>query len=105
MVVDRGALAAQHPRRRPDGLRGPGPALEGGLGGERPDRGRGDAAEPDPGRRRRRRPRTSSAKPTATLEMSSNRRLAILWKAVIPASGSGIRTALISSPGCRTDWR
>jgi hypothetical protein len=45
---------------------------------------------------------TSSAKPTATLEMSSNRRLAILWNAAIGATGSGIRTARISSPGCMT---
>ena len=46
--------------------------------------------------------RTSSAKATATLEMSSNRRFAILWKAAIGASGSGIRTARISSPGSLT---
>ena len=41
----------------------------------------------------------------ATLEMSSNRRLAILWNAVSGASGSGIRTALISSSGRRTVCR
>ena len=37
--------------------------------------------------------------------MSSNRRFAILWKAVSGASGSGIRTARMSSPGSRTDFR
>ncbi len=47
-------------------------------------------------------PVTSRAKATATLEMSSNRRLAILWKATVGASGNGMRTALISSPGSRT---
>ena len=46
--------------------------------------------------------RTSSANATATLEMSSNRRLAILWNAVSGASGNGTRTALISSPASRT---
>ena len=49
--------------------------------------------------------RTSRAKATATLEMSSNRRLAILWKAASGATGSGIRTARMSSPGSRTDRR
>ena len=69
-------------RRLVDGLLGPRPADQRGLG--RAARGSGwrrrrrDRSAPD-GRRRR---RTSSAKPTATLEMSSNRRLAILWKAV-----------------------
>ncbi len=48
---------------------------------------------------------TSSAKPTATLEMSSKRRLATLWNAAMPASGSGIRTARISSSGRSTVWR
>ena len=46
--------------------------------------------------------RTSSANATATLEMSSNRRLAILWNAASGASGSGIRTDLISSAASRT---
>ena len=52
------------------------------------DRRRCDATEPDPRRgvRRRRRRRARSA--TATLEMSSKRRLAILWNAVSPASGT-----------------
>ena len=48
---------------------------------------------------------TSSAKATATLEMSSNGRLAILWNAVKPAAGSGTTTSVISSPGRRTDSR
>ena len=47
----------------------------------------------------------SSANPMATLEMSSARRLAILWNAVSPASGRGIRMALISSPGRRAVLR
>src|SRR4249919_2779912 len=42
-----------------------------------------------------------TAYPTATLEMSSKRRLAILWKAISGASGRGIRIALISSLGRR----
>ena len=43
---------------------------------------------------------SSMANPTATLEMSSKCRFAILWNAVIPAVGSGTRTARISSsPG------
>jgi hypothetical protein len=48
---------------------------------------------------------TSMAYPTATLEMSSKRRLAILWKALISASGNGMRTDLISSSALRTDDR
>ena len=44
-------------------------------------------------------PSSRRAKPTATLEMSSNRRFAILWNALIGATGSGIRITLISSPG------
>ena len=43
-----------------------------------------------------------SAYATATPEMSSNRRLQILWNAVTGAMGSGILIVLISSPGCRT---
>ena len=65
----------------------------------RPQRGGGDAAEPDPRRGDDAVARRRGRRPTATLEMSSNRRLAILWKAVIGASGSGIRTARISSSG------
>ena len=45
---------------------------------------------------------TSRANPMATLEMSSKRRLAILWNAASRASGSGMRTALISSSARRT---
>ncbi|MGZ4432310.1 MAG: hypothetical protein ACXVW7_01565 [Trebonia sp.] len=41
----------------------------------------------------------------ATLEMSSNRRLAILWKAVTGASGSGMRIVVISSSGRLTHSR
>ena len=102
VVVHRRALAAQHLGRRLDRLArstaGP--------------RARPRWRAPGSASRRRRRARsgpgrttpsiTSSAKPTATLEMSSNRRLAILWNAASPASGSGIRTARISSPGRRT---
>ena len=51
VVVDRGALAGSTTAAASDRLLGPRPALERGLGGERADRGRGDAAEPDPGRR------------------------------------------------------
>ena len=40
-----------------------------------------------------------SAYATATPEMSSNRRLAILWNAVTGATGSGMRIVLISSSG------
>ena len=43
-----------------------------------------------------------SAYATATPEMSSNRRLAILWNAVTGATGSGMRIVLISSSGCLT---
>ena len=45
---------------------------------------------------------TSRAKPTATLEMSSKRRLAILWNAVRGASGLGRRICVMSSPAART---
>jgi hypothetical protein len=38
----------------------------------------------------------------ATLEMSSKRRLLILWKPVMEDSGSGMRTARISSSLRRT---
>ena len=41
---------------------------------------------------------TSRAKATATLEMSSYLRLAILWKATIAGCPPGTRTARISSP-------
>ena len=47
----------------------------------------------------------SRAKATATLLMSSNGRLAILWNAVVVAAGSGTTTSVISSPGARTDSR
>ena len=99
VVVDRGALAAAA-RPRP---RARCPRSRGGRAA-RP-RWRWPAAGWRPRRRarwrpaRRRRPATSSAKAMATLEMSSNRRLAILWKATVGASGSGMRTARISSPG------
>ena len=46
----------------------------------------------------------SSAKATATLLMSSNGRLAILWNAVRGAA-EGTTTSVISSPGARTDSR
>ena len=36
------------------------------------------------------------------LEMSSKRRFAILWKAAMGLTGSGIRTARMSSSGLRT---
>ena len=39
------------------------------------------------------------------LEMSSKRRLAILWKAVSAAAGSGTDHLVISSSGRRTDSR
>ena len=45
---------------------------------------------------------TSSANPTATPEMSSNRRFATLWKATSGLPGSGTRTARMSSSGSRT---
>ena len=47
----------------------------------------------------------SRAKATATLLMSSNGRLAILWNAVVVAAGAGTTTSVISSPGARTDSR
>ena len=47
----------------------------------------------------------SSANATATLLMSSNGRLAILWNAVVVAAGRGTTTSVISSPGARTDSR
>ena len=49
--------------------------------------------------------RTSIANPTATDEMSSKARFAILWNAVSSAAGSGTTTSVISSPGRRTDSR
>ena len=48
---------------------------------------------------------TSRAKATATEEMSSKRRLAILWKAEIGATGTGSVIVLISSSGRLTVWR
>ena len=47
----------------------------------------------------------SSANATATLLMSSNGRLAILWNAVVVAAGRGTTTSVISSPAARTDSR
>ena len=47
----------------------------------------------------------SRANATATLLMSSNGRLAILWNAVVVAAGRGTTTSVISSPGARTDSR
>lgn len=41
----------------------------------------------------------------ATEEMSSKRRLAIFWKLVSGANGSGMRIAVIISPGSRTVCR
>ena len=46
------------------------------------------------------RPPAVQVKAIATLEMSSKRRLAILWNALSGATGVGIRIDLISSPGC-----
>ena len=61
------------------------------------------AAPPRPIRARRTVPSlTSSANPTATPEMSSNRRFATLWKATSGLPGSGTRTARMSSSGART---
>ena len=99
MVAHRRTGSAEDLGGLGDDLLGPRPAVQRRLGLGGAQRRRRDPAQADldvgdvSGRP------AAGANATATLEMSSNRRLAILWKAVIGATGVGIRTVLISSPG------
>ena len=106
VVVDRGALGGQHLGGRADGLlRSRACRLEGGLGGQRPDRRGRHSAEPDPGLR------TTAVGRRAHVEREADRHArdvveAAAWRSCgtrsAPPAGSGTTTSAISSLGRRT---